>query len=100
MEQKTVQMIMQEIESVIEKSVRPFLNSHGGEVRLVDYSDGTVIISLFGACAGCPSADMGTRQFIEGMLKKEIPEVEQVELERVTDPELLDFARKILRGEA
>lgn len=91
--------MIRRIEEVIKLKVRPFLNSHGGEVRLLEYKDGVVLVSLSGACAGCPSADLSTRFFIEETLKNEIPEITCVELERTTDPELLDFARKFLNGD-
>ena len=89
----------QRIEQVLEETVRPMLRSHGGDARLTGYRDGVVYVELTGACAGCPSADLGTKQFMEEALFAALPEVRQVELEKRTSPELLDFARKLLYGE-
>lgn len=89
----------EQVERVLEEQVRPMLHSHGGEVRLIDICDGKVLVELQGACAGCPSADLSTRGFIEDTLKAAIPGLTAVELEQTVSEELLDFARNILRGE-
>lgn len=91
-------MDIRRLEEVLEEQVRPMLRSHGGGVRLVDWVDGVVYVELQGACAGCPSADLDTKQLIEGALCAAVPEVRRVELENGTPPELLDFARKLLHG--
>ena len=90
-------MSYQKIEETIEKQIRPFLNSHGGDITFLGYENGVVTVSLSGACSGCPSADISTRYFIEEKLREEMPEIVRVEIEQVTDPELLAFARKILK---
>ncbi|MFP4200362.1 MAG: NifU family protein [Clostridia bacterium] len=70
-------------EKVVEvlDQVRPGLQSHGGDVELVDVSeeDGVVSVRLTGACAGCPMATMTLRNGIERALKERIPEVTEVE---------------------
>lgn len=88
-----------QVECILEKQVRPMLHSHNGEVRLMDIRNGTVLIELQGACAGCPSADLSTRGFIENTLKAAIPELNSVELENTVPDELLNFAREILGNE-
>ena len=90
--------IKKQVERILEEKVRPMLHSHGGELRLVEVRDGLVLVELQGACAGCPSADLATRGFIEDALKAALPEIRAVELEQTTSEELLDFARSILRG--
>lgn len=91
--------IREQVERVLEERVRPMLHSHGGEVRLVDVQNGTVLIELQGACAGCPSADLSTRGFIEDTLKANVAGLNAVELNQTVSDELLDFARKILNSE-
>ncbi len=90
--------IREQVEQVLEERVRPMLHSHGGEVRLVDVRDGNVLVELQGACAGCPSADLSTKGFIENTLRAAIPELNAVELEQTVSDELLSFARRILRN--
>lgn len=91
--------IREQVEQVLANRVRPMLQSHGGEVRLVDVKNGTVLLELQGACAGCPSADLSTRGFIEDTLKAAIPGLNAVELDQTVSDELLSFARKILNSE-
>lgn len=90
--------IKEQVEQVLEERVRPMLHSHGGEVRLVDVRDGNVLVELQGACAGCPSADLSTKGFIEDTLRAAIPELNTVELEQTVSDELLNFARCILHN--
>ena len=66
------------VRQVIE-SVRPALQSHGGDIELVgtDY-DNTVKVRLQGACQGCPGAVMTMKNGIERILKEKVPEVKEV----------------------
>jgi len=50
----------------------------GGNVELIDVSDGTVKVKLTGACAGCPMSTLTLKMGIEQVLKQEIPEVKEV----------------------
>ncbi len=52
------------VEQALEK-VRPLLRSHGGDVELVDLSDGVVKLKLDGSCHGCPSSSITLRNAIE-----------------------------------
>jgi Fe-S cluster biogenesis protein NfuA len=58
--------------------IRPALLAHGGDVQLVDVSNGVVKVKLTGACGGCPMATMTLRQGIERVLKEQVPEVKEV----------------------
>ena len=67
------------IEKALAK-IRPMLQADGGDVELVDVSaDGVVKVKLAGACGGCPMSSMTLKNGIERLLKKEVPEVKQVE---------------------
>lgn len=65
------------VEDVLSK-IRPQLEADGGNVELVDVDDGTVKVSLTGACAGCPMSTITLQMGIEKILKQEIPEVKKV----------------------
>lgn len=65
------------VEKVLEK-IRPSLVNDGGNVELVDVTDGKVEVKLTGACAGCPMSSMTLKMGIERLLKQEIPEVKEV----------------------
>ncbi len=58
--------------------VRPVLQADGGDVELVDVSDGVVKLRLTGACGGCPLAALTLRAGIERVLKEQVPEVKEV----------------------
>ena len=66
-----------EVETVLAQ-VRPALQADGGDVELVDVSDGVVKLKLTGACNGCPMASMTLRNGIERILKEQLPEVKEV----------------------
>ena len=65
------------VEEVLNQ-IRPSLMKDGGDVELVDVSDGTIKVKLTGACAGCPMSTMTLKMGIERILKQEIPEVKEV----------------------
>lgn len=90
----------QEVLEVLETDIGPYIRNHGGDVRLVEAdNDGNVIVALTGACAGCPSADLGTKAMIEEILSKKVSGVRSVELERSASPEMMDLVAKMLRHE-
>ena len=67
----------EKVEEILEM-VRPSLIADGGNVELVDVTDGVVKLKLTGACAGCPMSTMTLKDGIERILKQEIPEVKEV----------------------
>jgi len=58
--------------------IRPFLQRDGGDIQLVDVTDGVVKVILTGACKGCPGAQMTLKQGVEKILKQEVPGVKEV----------------------
>ncbi len=59
-------------------NIRPYLVKDGGDVQLVDVTNGIVKVHLVGACAGCPMSTMTLKNGIERILKQEVPEVKEV----------------------
>jgi len=68
----------EKVAKVIEK-IRPRLQEDGGDIQLLDVKGGVVKVRLQGACAGCPMAQMTLKNFVEAMIKKEVPEIKSVE---------------------
>lgn len=60
--------------------VRPYMQSHGGDVTLVDVQDRVVYVRLQGNCQGCSMSSITLRNTVEESLKQQIPEVERVEV--------------------
>jgi Fe-S cluster biogenesis protein NfuA/nitrite reductase/ring-hydroxylating ferredoxin subunit len=68
------------------ESVRPYLESHGGDVELLGVEDDVARLRLHGSCNGCPSSTMTLKLAIEDAIQKAAPDVESVEAEGVSDP--------------
>ena len=65
------------VEAALEE-IRPALQADGGDVELVDVTEGVVKVRLKGACSGCPMSTMTLQQGIERILKERLPEVKEV----------------------
>ncbi|MEZ0352350.1 NifU family protein [Mycobacterium sp. pR1184] len=62
------------------ESVRPQLQSHGGDVTLVRVQDGTAYVRLEGACNGCSMSSVTLRTLVEDALVQEVPSISAVEV--------------------
>ncbi|MBE0480508.1 MAG: NifU family protein [Dehalococcoidia bacterium] len=58
--------------------IRPQLQADGGDVQLIDVTNGTVKVKLTGACSGCPMAAMTLKSGVEKVIKTYVPEVKEV----------------------
>jgi Fe-S cluster biogenesis protein NfuA/nitrite reductase/ring-hydroxylating ferredoxin subunit len=58
--------------------VRPYLESHGGNVELLGIEEETVRLRLKGSCSGCPSSTMTLKLAIENAIHKAAPEINDV----------------------
>ena len=66
------------VAKVIER-IRPAVQMDGGDIELVDVTDGIVKLRLVGACHGCPSSMMTLKAGIERAIQSEVPEIKSVE---------------------
>ncbi len=66
------------VERVLD-AIRPYVQGDGGDIELVDVTDGIVQLRLAGACVGCMHSMMTLQAGIERMLKEQIPEIRVVE---------------------
>ena len=51
-------------------SVNEYVNSHGGGIDLLGAKDGTVYITLTGACGGCSMSLMTTKMVVQKKLRE------------------------------
>jgi Fe-S cluster biogenesis protein NfuA len=59
--------------------VRPYLQSDGGDIDLLDVTDDmTVKVKLKGACHGCPYSMQTLKAGVEQAIMKEVPEIKRV----------------------
>ena len=68
----------EDVEKALAK-VRPMLQRDGGDVELVEVTDGVVKVRLTGACKGCPMSQMTLKNGIERFLRQEVPAIKSVE---------------------
>lgn len=91
--------MIDKIEEVMDKYVRPELSKHYGNVKVISFEEGVLKIALTGQCSGCPSASFTVEDIVEKEIKEHVPEVEEVVLINQVSDDLLDFARRILNKE-
>ncbi len=60
-------------------TIRPYIQGDGGDIELLDVTDGVVQIRLAGACVGCMHSMMTLQAGVERMLKEALPEIKAVE---------------------
>lgn len=66
--------------------VRPYLDSHGGDVELIGVENGIVRLRLQGSCSGCPSSSATLKLAIEDAIHKVAPDVDDIEAEGAVEP--------------
>jgi Fe-S cluster biogenesis protein NfuA len=76
-------MTSEEIKNNVQKAldeIRPFLQSDGGDIRLVGIeNDNTLVkVQLEGACVGCSVNQMTLKSGVEMTIKKHVPQIETV----------------------
>jgi Fe-S cluster biogenesis protein NfuA len=59
----------EKVKAFIEE-VRPYIQSHGGDVEFISMAGNIVKLKLLGACSSCPGAVMTLRNGIEAQLKE------------------------------
>lgn len=70
--------VVKRIKELLDNYVRPAVEMDGGAIQFKSYDAGTVNLMLQGSCSGCPSSMITLKAGIEGMMKRMIPEVQEV----------------------
>jgi len=70
--------VEKKIIAVLEEYIRPAVEQDGGLITFKSFKNGVVALELQGSCKGCPSASLTLKAGIEGLLKRMIPEVQEV----------------------
>lgn len=77
--------------------VRPYLQSHKGNVELVGVNEGVVHLKLQGSCDGCASSAMTLKLAIEEAIYEKAPDIVALEVEGVVEqakpPSLIQLGR-------
>lgn len=76
--QSTMDDLKERVEKALE-TIRPYLMSDGGDVRLVEIrTDMTVELQLLGSCETCSMSNMTMKAGIEEAIRRVAPEVRHV----------------------
>jgi Fe-S cluster biogenesis protein NfuA/nitrite reductase/ring-hydroxylating ferredoxin subunit len=67
------------------EKVRPYLQSHGGNVELMGVDDGVVRLQMQGSCHGCPSSAMTLKLAIEEAIYDAAPDVVEIAVDGVVE---------------
>lgn len=68
----------EKVQYLIDSQINPGVAGHGGFVRVLDVSDGSVYLKLGGGCQGCGAADFTLKQGIESIIKRAVPEIQKI----------------------
>jgi len=72
--------------------VRPYLETHGGNVELLEIDDqGVVRLQLQGSCSGCPSSAVTLKHAVEEAIHKAAPDVAGIVAEDAERPALIQL---------
>lgn len=73
--------VEERVERALE-GVRPYLGSHGGDVRLLEVTDsGVVRLALLGSCDGCASSAVTLELAVDDAIRAAAPEVVRIDVE-------------------
>lgn len=68
---------LQQIEAILDKTIRPGLQGDGGDIQALTYQDNILMVKYQGACGTCPSSTTGTLEAIRAILRDELnPDIE------------------------
>lgn len=59
-------------------TIKPFINSDGGDIEFIKYEDKYVYIKLHGACASCNAIDFTIKDVICNAIKEEVEDCQGV----------------------
>ena len=90
--------ILEQIQEVIDTSVRPYLRGHGGDIKILDFTDGILRFKLTGMCSNCPSSLFTTEDIVKKEVMEQVKEVKEVRLEAGVSDEMIRFAKSLLKA--
>lgn len=69
-------------------TIRPYLETDGGDVRIVEITeDMVVVLELLGACGNCRMSTMTLKAGVEDAIKRAVPAITRVEAINITSPD-------------
>lgn len=74
---KTVDQLREEVEMIL-KEIRPYVNSHGGDVKLVEVTPTSVKLRIEGTCVGCSLSEYTYGVIVEEAIREYIPQITNI----------------------
>lgn len=74
---KKAETTEERVKAVLEK-VRPYVQSHNGDVWLVSIENSVVTLKIDGSCVGCRLANFTYNRVVKTLLMEEAPEITDV----------------------
>ncbi len=72
--------LIDRVESALD-NIRPYLETDGGNVRVLELSHDHVLkIEFMGACGTCPMSTMTFKAGVEEAIKRNVPEIKKIEV--------------------
>ena len=68
----------EKVQYLVDTQINPGVAEHGGSVQVVDVDEDSVYLRLRGGCQGCGAADFTLKQGIETIIKRAVPEIQQI----------------------
>jgi Fe-S cluster biogenesis protein NfuA/nitrite reductase/ring-hydroxylating ferredoxin subunit len=81
-------------------SVRPYMESHGGNVELLGIENGIARLRLEGSCNGCAASASTLELAVEQALQATAPDLEGIDVEGVVEPPVGAFELPMVGGGA
>lgn len=76
-EAMTINELKINVENALQE-IRPYLETDGGNISLVEITEDTVCIQLEGACLGCSVNQMTLKNGVEATIKRYAPQIKRV----------------------
>ncbi len=78
------QELIKKIDSALD-SIRPYLKSDGGDIKVVEVTDDMVaVVEFLGSCSSCKMSTMTFTAGVEEAIKKEVPEIKEIKALNLT----------------
>lgn len=75
---RTEEEILEIVENILDKHIRPAAQEDGGDILVDSYDKGVINLSMHGACHLCPYAIQTLKQGVEPVLTQMVPEITRV----------------------
>lgn len=70
--------VIEIVQQVLDKRIRPAAQEDGGDILIESYKDGVLNLSMHGACFTCPYASNTLKDGVEALLSQMVPEIKKV----------------------